>query len=93
MKKCHDKQVLYKRAHDTVTVIGTLAILALIIVDVQVPSAIYWTISLALPLSVTATWVLYRKHGGQAASRKSILGALLLGLCIILLTLYIKWLR
>lgn len=93
MKKSHDRQAAYKRLHDAAAAFGTIAILALIIVDAEVPSWIHWAIALGFTFSIATTWILYRKNGGQTASRQSVIGVSLLGFCIILFAIFITCFR
>lgn len=88
-----NKKTAYKRAHDAVAAIGTITIVVLILTSAQIPHPVYWTIALAISISITSTWIQYRKRGGKADSWKSIMSASLFGLCIILLALCSKLLQ
>lgn len=82
------KRSFYKRLHDALTVIGITTILTLIFLNVRTPDWFNQIFSLGFLFSVEATWILYRKNGGEPSSWQSIVRASLIGICIIVIAIY-----
>lgn len=88
MSEVRERQAVYKRVHYTVTAIGIITILALIIFEAQIPNWMYQTICLGFFFSISATWSLYIMHGGKTASPQSLLWATIIGLCMVFLLIF-----
>ncbi len=88
MNTGHVKRSVYKRLHDALTVIGITTILTLIFLNARTPDWFNQIFSLGLLFSVEATWILYRKNGGEPSSWQSIVKASLIGICIIVFAIY-----